>query len=108
MSLLNEIWDSTSENTELVLNETLEVLNEVNKVQFDKKTLNKRMLRQCELLAAKRAGSPVYDKYVKATKIRKKCRELIHAQFEGKAKILLKEYLKARKAKQKESAKKEN
>lgn len=94
MSFLDEIYN---ESTEVILNETFQVLNEVNKVQFDKQTLKRRLLSQAELICAKEAGSPVYDKYIKATIIRRKCRDIIHAQFANKAKVKVKEWLKNRK-----------
>lgn len=94
MSFLNEIYN---ESTDTILNETFQVLNEVNKVQFDKQTLKKRLLSQAELICAKEEGSPIYDKYIKATLIRRKCRDLIHSQFSNKAKLKVKEWLKNRK-----------
>lgn len=94
MSMLNELYEDTSYE---MLDETLNVLNEVNKVVFDKATKKKRLLRQAELICAKEAGDDLYVKYLKFTKGRKKVRALIHNKYENKAKVKVKEYLKRRK-----------
>lgn len=94
-NLFNEMY-STDENL-AVLDETMNVLNEVNRVMFDKATLRRRLISQCELIVAKERGDVVYDKYIKATKIRRKCRKLMHGKYESLAKVKAKEYLKSRK-----------
>lgn len=94
-SLINEMYDETTSYE--VLDETLNVLNEVNKVVFDKQTKKKRLLTRAELLCAKESGDDLYVKYCKFTKGRKKVRALIHTKYEQKAKVKLKEYLRRRK-----------
>lgn len=95
MSQFDEMFEQSSYE---VLEESLQVLNEVNKVQFDKQTKKKRLLTQAELICAKEAGDPLYDKYKKFTAGRKKCRVLIHNKYEAKAKVKVKDFLQRRKA----------
>lgn len=93
--LINEMYDDKTSYE--VLDESLQILNEVNKVVFDKATKKKRLLTRAELLCAKEAGDDLYVKYCKFTKGRKKVRALIHNKYEQKAKVKLKEFLKRRK-----------
>jgi hypothetical protein len=96
MSFLNEMYDDSdymSEDDSDILDESLSILSEANKVVFDKKTLKKRMLRQSELLVAKEQYPNLFAKYAKATKTRKKYRGLIHEQCGTKAQKKLKEFL---------------
>lgn len=101
MSFMNMVYSNNELN---VLEESLQLLSEVNKVVMDKATIKRRMLSRAELLVAKEEADPLYDKYVKATKIRIKTRKLIHAKYESKAKVKLKQLMIARK--EKESKKK--
>lgn len=94
MEFLNEMYD---ENAYKALDETMDILNEVNKVVFDKATMKKRLMKQAELICAKEAGDPLFEKYAKFTKGRKKTRALIHQKYEAKAKVKIKEYLQRRK-----------
>lgn len=92
------MFNAFYDNSEEILQETMDVLQEANKVKFDKKTLKKRMLTQCELLVAKDDEPALFNAYVKATKRRKKARALIHAKCATKAKAKLRQLLLNRKA----------
>lgn len=95
-----DIFDEIYSNDDKVLQETMDVLQEANVVRMDKATLKKRLITQATLLAAKDANDKLYQKYVKATKIRKKCRKLIQKKYEAKGKMKVKQFLANRKAKQ--------
>lgn len=88
-----DIFDEIYNNDDKVLQETMEVLTEANVVRMDKATLKKRLITQATLLSAKDANDPLYHKYVKATKIRRKCRKLIQKKYEAKGKQRVKQYL---------------
>jgi len=77
--------------------ETVEALLEANVVKFDKATQLRRLLKRCSLFSAKRSGDPLYDKYKKHAILKKQYRQEIHRKHEGKAKVILKEILAARK-----------
>ena len=85
--------------TDSILDESVNILQEAtnSKRIIGTKELKKRLLRQCELILAKEANDQLYHKYVKATKIRRKCRALIHEKYKGKAPARLREYIKAQK-----------
>lgn len=86
--------------TDVVLDEACNILAEAtanSKHIVGTKEKKKRLLRMCELILAKEANDPLYSKYIKATKIRKKCRALIHEKYKGKAPQRLKMYLKEQK-----------
>lgn len=88
-----DIFDEIYNNDDRVLQETMEVLTEANIVKMDKATLKKRLITQATLLSAKDANDKLYHKYVKATKIRRKCRKLIQKKYEAKGKQRVKQYL---------------
>lgn len=88
-----DIFDEIYNNDDKVLQETMEVLTEANIVRMDKATLKKRLITQATLLSAKDANDALYHKYVKATKIRRKCRKLIQKKYEAKGKQRVKQYL---------------
>lgn len=94
-----DMFEEIYNNDDRVLQETVEMLTEANIVRMDKATLKKRLLTQATLLAAKEANDPIYQKYVKATKVRRKCRKIIQGKYEAKGKIKVKQFLANRKAK---------
>lgn len=91
-----DMYDEIYSNTDKVLDETMELLQEANVVRMDKATRKKRLLTATELTLAKESGDKLFEKYAKATKIRRKCRKLIHKKYESKAKVRVKQYLQAR------------
>lgn len=93
-----DMFDKIYNEDDKVLQETIEVFQEANIVRMDKQTLKKRLETQATLLAAKEANDPIYRKYVKATKVRRKCRKLIQSKYEAKGKIKVKQFLANRKA----------
>lgn len=95
-----DMFDEIYSNDDKVLQETMDVLQEANVVRMDKATLKKRLVTQATLLAAKDANDPIYQKYVKATKVRRKCRKIIQKKYESKGKQKVKQFLANRKAKE--------
>lgn len=95
------LFDEVYEVDNTVLDETMNFLSEApaqSKRIIGTKEKKQIMLTRMELLLAQRAGDALYDKYKKATLIRRKCRKLIHDKYQSKAKLALKEYLKEKKA----------
>lgn len=79
------------------MNEAFDLLTlqEANIVKMDKKTMKKKMLRRATLAAAKAANDPLYHKYLKHTKLRKQYRIQIQEKYQGKAKIVVKQWIAA-------------
>ena len=79
--------------------EAVEVINERSIVKMDKVAAKKKLFARATLISAKNANDPLYTKYVKASKIRKACREAIQIKYASKGKQLMKDYLIAQKSK---------
>ena len=97
---LNEEYKIEQERIETedkLFEESLDYLNERSIVKMDKASMKKRLLNQAILQAAKEANDPLYKKYVKATAIRKSCRETLRQKYNAKGKEKMREYLKRRK-----------
>ena len=75
--------------TEFITNK---VLNETNYVSLDSATRRKRLERQATLMAAKEANDPLYIKYAKASKTRRKLREQIQQKYASLGKTKYYEY----------------
>lgn len=84
-----------SSNVIEYMDEAFNVLNETNVVKMDKTTMQKKMLRRATLAAAKQADDPLYHKYVKHTKLRKTYRRQIQDKYQGKAKMIVKQWVAA-------------
>jgi len=80
-----------------ILEETFQVLCERNIIKMDKMTLKKKLFTQSTLLCAKEANDPLYVKYVRATKLRRACRQAIQEKYAAKGKIRMKQYLASQK-----------
>ena len=67
---------------------TFKPLKEANYISLDAATRRKRLERQATLLAAKEANDPLYIKYEKVSRTRRKLREQIQQKYasQGKAK----------------------
>jgi hypothetical protein len=96
MNLYENIYGTTDK----ILDECVNVLNETKngnvKIVQNKKTRRRILLTRCELICAKEHNDPLFLKYKKATKIRKKARKMIHEKYETPAKAKLMQYLKNR------------
>ena len=102
---LNEDFQSEQrqiESDDRVLDESFEFLNERSIVKMDKNSMKKRLLNQAILQAAREANDPLYKKYVKATAIRKSCRETLRQKYQAAGKTKMREYI-TRKNKEKSS-----
>ncbi|BDE75589.1 hypothetical protein PALS2_194 [Staphylococcus phage PALS_2] len=67
------------------------LLREQNIMRLDERTKRKRRLNQLALVAAKEAQDPIYFKYQKAARARKKWRDIIRQKYATKAKLKLAE-----------------
>ncbi|QQO92498.1 hypothetical protein CPT_Machias_109 [Staphylococcus phage Machias] len=67
------------------------LLREQNIMRLDEQTKRKRRLNQLALVAAKEAQDPIYFKYQKAARARKKWRDIIRQKYATKAKLKLAE-----------------
>lgn len=67
------------------------LLREQNIMRLDDRTKRKRRLNQLALVAAKEAQDPIYFKYQKAARARKKWRDMIRQKYATKAKLKLAE-----------------
>lgn len=88
------------------LDESLEFINEADNytVKYNKKTQYKRMLKLAELKLARDNGDILFNKYLKASKIRRECRAAIHEKYGTKAAAQVRMWVKARKQKGKGKA----
>ncbi|WPH64356.1 hypothetical protein [Staphylococcus phage vB_StaM_PB50] len=68
------------------------LIQEQNIMRLDERTKRKRRLNQAALIAAKEAQDPIYFKYQKASRARRKWRDLIRQKYATKAKLKLAEY----------------
>ena len=75
--------------TEFITNK---VLNATNYVSLDSATRRKRLERQATLMAATEANDPVYIKYAKVSKTRRKLREQIQQKYASLGKTKYYEY----------------
>ena len=71
---------------------TNKVLNETNYISLDSATRRKRLERQATLMAAKEANDPLYIKYAKVSKTRRKLREQIQQKYASIGKTKYYEY----------------
>ena len=78
---------------------TNKVLNETNYVSLDSATRRKRLERQATLMAAKEANDPLYIKYAKVSKTRRKLREQIQQKYASLGKTKYYEYTQRQKHK---------
>lgn len=77
------------------------ILTEANIVRMDKQTLRKKLLTQATLLSCKEKGDPLYAKYVKASKLKRKLRAKISQKYASAGKKKMQQFLKAKKASKK-------
>ena len=82
--------------TEFITNK---VLSETNYVSLDSATRRKRLERQATLMAAKEANDPLYIKYAKVSKTRRKLREQIQQKYASLGKTKYYEYTQRQKHK---------
>lgn len=68
------------------------LLQEQNIMRLDDRTKRKRKLNQAALICAKEANDPLYFKYQKAARNRKKYRDMIRQKYATKAKLKVSEY----------------
>ena len=71
-------------------------LTEANYISLDAQTRRKRLERQATLLAAKEANDPLYIKYEKVSKTRRRLREQIQQKYASQGKTKYYEYLQRR------------
>ena len=71
-------------------------LTEANYISLDAQTRRKRLERQATLLAAKEANDPLYIKYEKVSKTRRRLREQIQQKYASQGKAKYYEYLQRR------------
>lgn len=85
--------NSLTEVEKQILEATEEsLIQEQNIMRLDERTKRKRRLNQAALICAKEAQDPLYFKYQKAARARKKYRNLIRQKYATKAKLKLSEY----------------
>lgn len=98
---MNDFFDLLDEEeqtaSDRVLEESLQFLAEKNIIKLDKATARRRLLSQATLYAAKEEGSPLYAKYVKASKLRKQYRQEIQSRYQKKGEAKLRQFLKNQK-----------
>ena len=68
-------------------------LTEANYISLDAQTRRKRLERQATLLAAKEANDPLYIKYEKVSRTRRKLREQIQQKYASKGKAKYYDYI---------------
>jgi len=79
---------------DMVFEETFQYLSEKNKViNVTKAGVKKRLMNQSVLQCAKEANDPMYAKYVKATNLRKQCRETLRSKYQSQARKKMMGYL---------------
>lgn len=80
------------------LEKTYKSLQESNVVRMDKNTMKKRLMTQATLLAAKDANDPLYQKYVKVAKAKRKFRTAIQQKYASKGQQKVRDFIKAQQA----------
>jgi len=96
-SLLESMETEVQTNDFTVLEETVRTFNEANVVRMDKQTLKRRLMTQATLLAAKEANDALYQRYVKASKLKRSLRLQIQQKYQSKGKQKVREYLQTQK-----------
>ena len=79
--------------------ESLEILTrlaETNYISLDSQTRRKRLERQATLLAAREVNDPLYIKYEKLSRARRKVREMIQQKYASQGKSKYYEFIQRR------------